>query len=84
MMYVLTQIEYNALRAEGDDRVNEMARNLQDLCTKVADHMPIVTWINDGKPTPWGCILSQSEREWYCDDCPVKEVCPHPHKRWSQ
>lgn len=86
MQYVLTQEEFDALKAESANKAKALEATLQDLCTKVADHMPIVTWKADGKPTPWGCILSEIGERYcgYCDDCPVKDVCPLEYKRWSQ
>lgn len=83
MMYVLTAEEYSDLleRKAAHDGI-ERAK-LQAVCTKVADELPIVTWKNDGKPSPWGCILTKG-CDWYCDECPVREICPHPHKEWSK
>lgn len=82
MQYVLTEKEYQAL-TDADEKAEEKRDEvLQDLCTKVADHMPAgVQWI--GKEKPWGCILT-AKREWYCDDCPVKEVCPNESKHWRR
>jgi len=54
---------------------------LQDLCTRVANNEPVKEGWYKGKP--WGCILTE-EGEWYCDDCPVQDICPHDYKEWSQ
>jgi len=40
-------------------------------------------WSKDEEAKPWGCIHSQQE-EWYCDSCPVQEICPEPDKEWSK
>lgn len=81
MQYLLTEEELNALhhRKAADDK--QTIDLIQDLCTKVADHMPVV--VLPGSPSqPWGCIITQ--KRGLCDECPVKEFCPHPYKRWSK
>lgn len=84
MQYILTQEEYDALRAKQKLDIGMQRSKLQKLCTKVADTMPVsVKWINDGKPEPWGCIIT-AKFEHYCDECPVQEICPHEHKEWSK
>lgn len=56
---------------------------LQDWCTNVAEYVPIIhTWDNN-KKAPWGCILN-NKIMGYCDECPVKEICPHEYKLWSK
>lgn len=82
-MYLLTAEEYSALIERKATHEGTERAKLQKVCTTVADSMPVVTWMNGGKPTPWGCILS-TKREWYCDECPVREICPHPHKGYSK
>ena len=76
-------IEYliNCGKAEKQQLKNVM----QDLCTKVAEHMPVtVSWRPNDAPAPWGCILSSPSRMEYCDQCPVKDVCPNDCKEWSK
>jgi hypothetical protein len=81
MMYILTQEEFDALQ-EKKRKITEDARNvLQDLCTRVANSEPVKEGWYAGKP--WGCILTE-KGEWYCDDCPVQDVCPKDFKEWSQ
>ena len=81
MMYVLTQEEFDALQ-EKKRQISEDARKvLQDLCTRVANSEPVKEGWYEGKP--WGCVLTV-EHEWYCDDCPVQDVCPKEWKRWSK
>ncbi len=49
---------------------------LGELCKKIADTMPIDTGSRSTENTPWGCIHSVQYYEWYCDKCPVREICP--------
>lgn len=83
MRYILDQKEYDDLVSLRDDRIHEADEILQDLCTKVAVHMPSIKV--DGKPdlVPHGCILTKPTRLDYCDHCPVQDVCPNPYKSWS-
>lgn len=84
MQYILTQEEYDALRAKQKLELGMQKAKLQKLCTMIADAMPVsVEWINNDKPEPWGCILT-ADFDHYCDDCPVQEICPHEHKEWSK
>lgn len=85
MQYLLTEQEYQKLTQDSKNK-NKISRNvLQDLCTKVADHMPIKWSWGEGKetPKPWGCILT-IKSEWYCDDCPVHDMCPNTDKHHSK
>lgn len=81
MMYILTQEEFDALQ-EKKLKISEDAQKvLQDLCTRVANNEPVKEgWMKD---KPWGCVLTV-EYEWYCDDCPVQDVCPLDWKYWSK
>lgn len=83
MQYLLTAEEYQTLLNRKEIYTRQQAEELQKFCTLVADTMPIVTWMNDRKPTPWTCILT-TKSEWYCDECPARKVCPHPSKEWSK
>jgi len=86
MQYLLTQKEYNDLLKTKENGLSSVRNTIQDLCTKVADHMPITWKWGDQRPgpvKPWGCILS-TEGEWYCDQCPVQKVCPYENKEWSK
>lgn len=84
MQYILTEQEYqnlNSLRAKVVEAHN---KRLQDVCTLAAKHVPVsVSWLDNGEPKPWGCILDKGGHG-YCDYCPAKGVCPHPHKEWSK
>jgi endonuclease III len=85
MQYILSEEEYTALKAAAQARLKLNTKNLQGLCTKIADTMPIRWTWGDGKenPKPWGCILTK-KNEWYCDQCPVQEICPYVSKHYSK
>ena len=84
MQYVLTQDEYDELVRTQKLDLHMQKDKLQKLCSSIADQMPVsVKWFNEGKPTPWGCVLT-SEFEHYCDHCPVQDICPNEHKEWSK
>ena len=85
MQYLLTQTEYDSLLAGNEQRLKLADKKLQTLCTKIADEMPVKWEGWQGKPIiePWGCILTKGH-EWYCDNCPVREICPNQHKTYSQ
>lgn len=87
MHYLLNEDEYKALEQKipWKTGLNVTQKELQTLCTKIANEMPI-KWEwgrNLGPPEPWGCILSK-DYEWYCDQCPVQDICPYLHKEWSK
>ncbi len=81
MKYILSQEEYDELVNRGAKREKELEATLQDLCTRVADNERLTQGWMTGKP--WGCVLTK-EYEWYCDDCPVQDVCPKDWKSWSK
>lgn len=82
MQYLLTQEEMDATRQKvAAINVLPSVEKLQEFCTMVADSMPVKSGWYEGKA--WGCILTV-KREWYCDSCPAKEVCPYHGKRWSK
>lgn len=100
MMYILSEDEYKELKANADrgarlaghTAVGMTTKQLQKLCTLIADTMPVKWgWARRGEPDPpkpWGCIITAEKQdppqEWYCDTCPVHNLCPHPHKAHSQ
>ncbi len=87
MQYLLTQEEYDALRAKQELDLGMKKEKLQKLCTKIADTMPVKWgWSKDEEAKPWGCILSlgDADDEWYCDSCPVQSICPNEYKEWSK
>lgn len=82
MQYILTEDEYRDLMQKASLKNNMPSpEKLRAACTRIADTMVL----RDGwkKGEVWGCILS-SRREWYCDDCPVKDICPYECKKWSK
>ena len=101
MQYILSEEEYKALktdadrgkRFEGHTTVHMTRKQLQDLCTKIADTMPVKWgWGKPDTPKPWGCVITAQKTaeaeggsgEWYCDTCPVQRLCPYEGKSWSQ
>lgn len=83
MLYILSQEEYDALKAKQEAGLRLSEKKLQTLCTKIADTMPItVSWDKEWNE-PWGCIHTVDD-EHYCDHCPVEEICPNPYKMWSK
>ena len=85
MKYILSQKEYDKLIIEG----KEQTKILQDLCTKVANHMPVPVRWRKTDLRPWGCILNEQEEgdDYYvscCDECPVRRICPSKEKRFSK
>lgn len=91
MQYLLTDTEYNELVERGRYRKASLDANLQAFCTRIANELPISGWHanyggKDGKK-PWGCIITEAKtnnQDWYCDDCPSKEICPYEGKEWSK
>lgn len=83
MQYLLTKEEYDNLAEAGEREKKRLRETIQDLCTKVADNMPIEWGWGRPEPKPWGCILS-TKSEWYCDQCPVEKDCPCTRKEWSK
>lgn len=55
---------------------------LQKVCTQAANEWPVKFW-NNKEAKPWRCILTE-KGEHYCDQCPVKKICPNPRKAWSK
>jgi hypothetical protein len=80
MMYILTQEEFDALQEKNRKIAEDAQKILQDLCTRVADSEIQTSGCKKGQP--WGCILTHDY--WYCDRCPVQNVCPYEWKEWSK
>lgn len=85
MQYLLSEAEYEDLQKKIREKSESDSASLQRVCTLAAQHVPVAPpeWSSDKTPRPWGCILTPSS-PGYCDDCPVSEECPYPHKEWSQ
>lgn len=79
MQYLLSQEEFDELKAKAAILDTQTVAKIQSLCTKVAENMPVDV---GGKLKPWGCILPG--KSGVCDGCPVQEECPYPYKRWSK
>lgn len=94
MQYLLTEEEYKALHKrirEAEEKAPSISKKkLQELCTKIADTMPIKkSWDKKADPSPWGCKITvekdpENGYEWYCDDCPVQEICPYEYQEYSK
>ena len=91
MQYILTEEEYKTLKSKQNYEIELSKKKLQTLCTKIANEMPVVVrrW-DSPDPKPWGCKITIEENseygndEWYCDKCPVQEICPSDNKEWSK
>jgi len=84
MQYILTESEYAILQNHQRELKIKDTKKLQELCTKIADTMPVFReWDKQTPMHPWGCILSDKS-PGYCDECPVKDICPCDAKEWSQ
>jgi hypothetical protein len=85
MQYILTEQEYKDLKTIQTTAKLENTKKLQTLCSLIADKMPVDwTWGEPGEK-PWGCILTRDKvYEWYCDQCPVRDICPYPNKHYSK
>jgi hypothetical protein len=82
MQYILTQDEYNALLAKQTLKIELQTKKLQDLCTKIANTMPVKRRWDKKDSSPWGCALTIDD--WCCDECPVQSICPNEFKNWSK
>jgi hypothetical protein len=83
MQYILTQKEYDDLRAKQEHSIQMSEKKLLTLCRSIANTMPVKWgWSKNEEAKPWGCHMD-SEHEWYCDSCPVQDICPG-EQHWSQ
>jgi hypothetical protein len=83
-MYILTEVEYKALCKSKALKKLKNTEQMQELCSRIANNMPIKWTWGDGKttPEPWGCKLT-TDFEWYCDQCPVVSICPSDKQEFS-
>jgi hypothetical protein len=81
MQYLLSEEELAALRKAPETVKQQCHETIQKLCTEVAILKPVKSYT--GEMRPWGCILTANSPE-YCDLCPVRTLCPFPHKEWSK
>ena len=86
MQYLLSEEEYRKLMMAAFDAKAKVAAVVQDLCTRVANHEPVIIDSGDGATheTTWGCLLTTKGADFYCDRCPVQEQCPCDHKAYSK
>ena len=88
MMYVLTQEELDELKKARKHELHLSRKKLQDLCTKLAETSLLRkvywrgSWILEKAEGPQGCILTKTS--FYCDHCPVEDICPSDRKEHSQ
>jgi len=83
MQYLLTEEEYKKLTEIKTWRLKLDKKKLQELCTRIADTMPVNWgWGELPDPKPWGCMHTRDN--WYCDVCPVTEICPSTSKAYSK
>lgn len=83
MQYILSQNEYDALVKNAENRIGCTTKELQTVCTKIANEMPVYWGWGGNDPKPWGCIYT-AKHEWYCDQCPVQKICPSDDKEYSK
>jgi endonuclease III len=85
MQYILTEKEYNELLDYKDNIIRKKDEALLEACRNVANLLPInVYWEEEEeKLVPWGCIKDK-DYQWYCDECPVRDICPEKNKEWSK
>ena len=84
MQYILTEAEYDNLLDTAKKASKSDTANLQAFCTRVANELPVYCGWGDALKRPWMCVLTEKKKEWYCDSCPARAVCPSEHKKWSK
>lgn len=94
MQYILDENEMKSFQTDREAlreilKTLPSTKTLQTMCTKIANEWPTFTgWDNKNpsEPRPWRCVITEEEdgNEWYCDKCPVQNICPYPHKEWSK
>ncbi len=83
MQYLVNEDEMKALKNGSGLGLDIEKSDLQRLCTRIATKMPVVfSWAPKMAPVPWGCVIMDTVK--YCDECPVKVICPYPHKSFSK
>lgn len=100
MQYILSEEEYKELKARQELEIMGNKKKLQKLCTKIANTMPVFYWgkkeagiwgcihneeIDDIDYKDVEILgVEVMYTPGYCDECPVKDICPEPRKRWSK
>lgn len=81
----LFNTENRSLVEKKNQIVNNEKSKLQKFCTLAAKYIPITEWPGTKEdPKPWGCILDKESDMGYCDNCPVRKICPNESKHWSK
>jgi len=84
MQYLLTEEEFNDLHEGHANEIFVIKERLQKACTLAAEHTPVkLPWAEDDDPVPWGCVRVNDHTS-YCDECPVRKICPYEGKRYSK
>ena len=84
MQFLLTAEELNTLNSKAR-QLDEMPtmEDLEETCKKIATTFITVILQNE-KTLTHGCPhVDTGKYPPYCDDCPVKDICPLP-KNWSK
>ena len=83
MQYILSEEEYEKLVKSSKKVTSDGIEIINHLCRRIAntEHIPVY-W--DDKPQPWKCIRDEEEDEWYCDQCPVVDICKYRGKHFSK
>jgi len=100
MQYLLSEEEYELLKKVQQYKIDLSKKKLQKLCTEICDTMPVQWGWGNKKDDPeylkpWRCILTVKKEaeqsgdtyyhdDWFCDKCPVQDICPNPCKSWSK
>ena len=88
MQYILDETEMEEIRQLRKSlKFLPSVEELQKMCTKIADEWPVWRgWDGKDKPKVYGCMITEREngQEWYCDHCPVQNICPEEDKEWGQ
>ena len=84
MQYILTEYEYDSLKARQRYNIKILKQELQSLCVEIAEGLPVVMSARDSTLGIHGCIFSKIHKANYCDDCSVKSICPNEDKLLSK
>jgi hypothetical protein len=80
MQYVLTETEYETLKAAPklvEDRCYEA---LLQASRRIANAEIVKEGWYAGRI--WQCMFDKAD--WYCDECPAADLCPYPYKEYSK
>lgn len=83
MQFILTAEEYQALTALRDLKISTNKAELQEVCSMVADHVPLSRSWDAANTSPWGCVITVADSDHVCDHCLAVKVCPSDQKNFS-